>query len=101
MDKAYMENCWNYFIYLDFEEFVGHRNGMSNSLWKMSQGLMELYWFRKYTYIFETIQIRILPRKGIQNEKRKELKAELGEYWLLKVEQDLAKETKEGQYERH
>ena len=63
---------------------------------------MELYWFRKYTYIFETIQIRILPRKGIQNEKRKELKAELGEYWLLKVEeQDLAKETKEGQYERH
>lgn len=41
---------------------------------------MELYWFRKYTYIFETIQIRILPRKGIQNEKRKELKAELDEY---------------------
>lgn len=54
--------------------------GMSNSLWKMSQGIMELYWFRKYTYIFETIQIRILPRKGIQSEKRKELKAELDEY---------------------
>ena len=35
---------------------------------------MELYWFRKYTYIFETIQISDITQKGHTEWKKKRAK---------------------------